>query len=102
MDVILVLFRSRLNATAGADYHEMAEEMLATAREMPGFIDFKTYVAVDGERISVVRWQDLETMRLWREHPRHMIAQENGRTRWYEWYQIDVAELIRGSEFKAG
>jgi heme-degrading monooxygenase HmoA len=98
--MLMVLFRSKLAEGTGGDYHEMAGEMLATAREMPGFVDFKSYRAEDGERVSIVTWQDEATMTAWREHPRHRVAQGLGRERWYEWYRVDVTEVIRTSEFQ--
>ncbi len=69
--MILVLFRSRLTPEAGDDYQAMAEEMVATARNMPGFIDYTFYTSENGERLSVieVRWESQETMKAWREHP---------------------------------
>lgn len=100
LNMILVLFRSRLHPEAGDDYHDMAAEMLATAEGMPGFIDFKSYRAEDGERLSVIRWQDLETLTRWRDHPRHKIAQQAGRARWYESYRIEVAEVRREAFFQ--
>lgn len=97
--MIIVLFRSRLTAEAGEDYEQMAGEMLATACEMPGFIDFKTFQAADDERLSVIRWKDDETLKQWRSHPRHRVAQRNGRTKWYQYFQIEVAEVVRHSAF---
>jgi len=97
--MIVVLFRSRLTAEAGDDYTQMAEEMLATASDMPGFVDFKSFKAEDGERLSIVRWQDQETMTAWRNHPRHRIAQQSGRSKWYEKYLIEIAEIQREAAF---
>ena len=100
--MVIVLFRSHLNANAGDDYARMAEEMVATAKSMPGFVDFKSYEAEDGERLAVVRWADQETMAAWRAHSRHREAQRLGREKWYDWYQIDVAETVRGGSFERG
>ena len=97
--MIVVLFRSRLTGEAGEDYQQMAAEMYSTAHEIPGFIDFKSYKAEDGERISVVWWKDEETLKLWREHPRHRLAQQQGRAKWYESYKIEVAEVVRDGAF---
>ena len=97
--MVVILFRSRLAAEAGDDYHQMAAEMLATARQMPGFIEYKAFLADDGERISVIWWKDLETLAAWRNHPRHRVAQKTGRERWYENYNIEIAEVIRGGAF---
>ena len=97
--MLVVLFRSRLTEQAGDDYHQMAAEMYNSAKDIPGFIDFKSYKADDGERISVIWWKDEETLKLWREHPRHRIAQQAGRDKWYENYKIEIAEVKRTNEF---
>jgi heme-degrading monooxygenase HmoA len=98
--MVVILFRSRLAAEAGDDYHHMAAEMLATAQQMPGFIEYKAFRADDGERISVIWWKDLETLAAWRNHPRHRVAQKTGRERWYENYKIEIAEVVRGGAFE--
>ena len=98
--MIVVLFRSKLVPAASTDgYDEMAQEMDDLARMMPGFIDVKSFKAEDGERLTVVWWQDEETLRAWREQARHRVAQRTGRERWYEYYRMDVAEVIRVNNF---
>jgi heme-degrading monooxygenase HmoA len=98
--MIVVLFRSKLVPTASTDgYDEMAQEMDDLARTMPGFIDVKSFKAEDGERLTVVWWQDEDTLRAWREQARHRVAQRTGRERWYEYYKLDVAEVIRTNNF---
>jgi len=97
--MIIVLFRSKL-VDAPEGYAEMAEEMEALARTMPGFVDVKGYVADDGERLTVVRWENAETMRQWREHARHRVAQRAGRENWYAYYKMEVAEVSRQASFE--
>ncbi|HEY6358356.1 MAG TPA: antibiotic biosynthesis monooxygenase [Vicinamibacterales bacterium] len=97
--MVVVVFRSRLVADAGADYSEMAAEMLARAKTMPGFLEFKSFKADDGEKVSLVYWQDEETMRVWRHDPRHRDAQHLGRDRWYQSYRIEVAHVDRSKTF---
>jgi heme-degrading monooxygenase HmoA len=97
--MIVVVFRSRLTPEAGADYGDMAAEMAETAKGMPGFIEVKGFTAEDGERLTLVWWQDRETLAAWRNHPRHQIAQQTGRSKWYEYYKIEVAEVIRDGVF---
>jgi heme-degrading monooxygenase HmoA len=67
---------------------------------MPGFVDVKSFAAEDGERLTVVWWQNEETMRAWREHPRHREAQRLGRERWYRYFRLEVAELSRTQAFE--
>ena len=97
--MILILFRSRLTPEAGTDYAATQARMDELAKAAPGFVDVKAYTAEDGERLTVVRWKDLETLRRWREDPRHGAAQEMGRKLWYEFYVSEVAELVRESRF---
>ena len=97
--MVVVVFRSRLSAEAGDDYSEMAAEMLATAKEMAGFVEFNSFKADDGERVSLVYWQDHETMAAWRNHPRHRIAQNSGRSKWYAEFRVEVADIVRETKF---
>ena len=96
--MLVVLFRSKLVAEPDG-YAEMAQEMLDAAKGMPGFIDVKAFKADDGERLTLVWWQDEETLRAWRTHARHLVAQQTGRERWYEYYNLEVAEVIRSKQF---
>lgn len=98
--MIVVVFRSRLTETAGSDYSEMAAEMLERARAMPGFIEFKSFKAEDGERLSLVHWQDEETLSAWRDDVRHRLAQRFGREKWYQFYDIEVAHVVRAHKFE--
>ena len=97
--MVIVLFRSMLTAEAGSDYAAMAEEMLARARTLPGFIDFKSFSAEDGEHLSVIRWESQETLRAWTDDLRHVVAQRLGREKWYEYFRVEVADVVRSYGF---
>ena len=97
--MIVILFRSRLTAAAGDDYGAMDEEISALARKADGFEGVKSFRADDGERLTVVWWRDTESLARWRNAPRHRVAQETGRARWYEYYDMEVAEIVRESHF---
>jgi heme-degrading monooxygenase HmoA len=90
---MVTVFRSRLRADAGDDYSQTADEMEARARAMPGFVDFKTFVAADGERVSLAVFDSPESHEAWRDDPVHGAAQRQGRADWYAEYHILVAEL---------
>jgi len=97
--MMVVLFRSKL-VDVPDGYAEMAQEMVSLAKTMPGFVDVKAYKADDGERLTVVWWEDEETLKGWREQARHRVAQRLGRERWYEYYKIEVAEVVRKNTFE--
>ena len=98
--MIVVLFRTRLRADAGPDYHPLADRMLALAQTMPGFVSFKHYGAPDGERISVVEFASMADANRWRDHPEHREAQQRGRNEFYAWYRLQVCDQLRESVFE--
>jgi heme-degrading monooxygenase HmoA len=95
----LTVFRSRLRPESVAEYHETAQRVLELARTMPGFVDFKSFEAEDGERVSIVTFASTETHRAWRDHPDHRAAQQRGRETLYASYDISVAEVVGERHF---
>ncbi len=98
--MLIILFRSRLTEEAGEEYQAMNAELESLVRQNPGFIDVKSFKAEDGERLTVVWWQDEESLREWRQQVRHRFAQETGRKKWYQYYKMEVAEVSRQSRFE--
>lgn len=98
--MLVILFRSKLTATAGDDYGAMAQAMAAHAKTFTGFVDMKGFKADDGERMTVVWWTDEETLKVWASDVKHRAAQNLGREKWYEYYKIDVAQIIRSNNFE--
>ena len=104
--MLYTLFFSRLRDLSPAEldeYRQRTEALhdLAEA-EHPGFVDIKTYVAEDGDRLTVARFRDAESQRAWRRAPQHREAQLEGRSRYYERFHIVVCEELRSSEFVRG
>ncbi len=96
---IVTVFRSRLRPESAEQYHDTAQRILDLARTMPGFVDFKSFAADDGERVSIITFESRETQQAWRDHPGHRVAQQMGRDRFYASYHISVAEVIAEHHF---
>ena len=96
---IVILFRSKRTDQAGEDYKAMDAELETLVRQNPGFVDVKSYTAADGERLTVVWWRDEQSLAEWRNLMRHREAQETGRQKWYEYYDMDVATITRSKSF---
>lgn len=92
---MLTVFRSRLREENIDQYRATAARMEELARAMPGFLDFKTFTADDGERVSVILFDTLEHQSAWRRHPEHVEAQRQGRDDLYAFYDITVCEIVR-------
>lgn len=100
---VLTVFRSRLRPDAEAHgYARVAERLEARARTMPGFLDFKTFTAPDGERVSIAVFDGDAHHRAWRDDPEHRAAQELGRAHFYSEYSISVGTEAHRSEFCRG
>lgn len=98
--MMLIVFRSRLTAAAGSDYSAMSQAIKEHAQRFAGFVDIKSFTADDGERLTVVRWQDAATLQAWADDAKHVAAKNLGRAKWYEYYDLEVAEIVRTSQFR--
>lgn len=95
---MLTVFRSRLRSDAEAQgYNEVAADMERRARAMPGFMEFKTFTAEDGERVSIVIFDSIDNHNRWRDDPDHRAAQQRGRDEFYTDYRVIVGEVFRQS-----
>jgi heme-degrading monooxygenase HmoA len=97
--MVIVIFRSRVRPELVEEYYAHADAMARIARTMPGFISYKGYTAVDGERVSVHEWESAEALRAWRMHPEHVAMQAMGRERFYEDYTLYAMDGPRVSHF---
>jgi heme-degrading monooxygenase HmoA len=96
---VVTVFRNRLRESAQEVYAAELEVVAALAREMPGFVETKTFVADDGERATIVTFSDAGTHRAWRDHPRHREAQRHGIDDYYTEYSIAVGTTSYASAF---
>jgi heme-degrading monooxygenase HmoA len=92
---VLTVFRSRLRDDNVEEYRETAARMEKLARSMPGLLEFKTFTAEDGERVSVIVFDTPEHHEAWRRHAEHLEAQQRGRDAFYANYDITVADVRR-------
>jgi heme-degrading monooxygenase HmoA len=91
--MFLVVFRNRKRrGIDAAAYEADARRMEDLARRQPGFISFKSYVADDGEMISISEWTSEAAVHAWGAHPDHAAIQQRGKTEYYEDYTLYSCE----------
>jgi heme-degrading monooxygenase HmoA len=95
-----VIFTSRRCAdpAATADYGKTADRMLKLAAQQPGYLGVET-VEEGGVSITVSYWADEAAIGAWRRDADHAFAQYEGRTRWYDAYELRVAKVERARSF---
>ena len=91
----ITVFRSRLRDDVPDRYFALAAELHERAKGFPGFVEFKQFVADDGERVTLVTFDSAEHEAAWRDDVGHRAAQQEGRTSFYAEYDIAVTEVVR-------
>jgi heme-degrading monooxygenase HmoA len=89
----VVIFRANVRSL-DAEYLETARRMRDIAISQFGCIEFHS-VTEGRDEVSLSYWPDEASIRAWKAHPEHVLAQQAGRERWYESYSVQVARIGR-------
>jgi heme-degrading monooxygenase HmoA len=76
-------------------YAAMAEAMFDLARQQPGCLGAESARDGDGLGITVSYFADEASVKAWKQHVRHLVAQRLGKERWYTHYALRVARVER-------
>lgn len=87
-----VIFTSTLTDN-DAGYLEMANHMAELAKNQDGFLGIESARTEVG--ITVSYWKDLDSIRKWKANSEHLIAQEKGKSTWYDKYALRIAKVER-------
>ena len=79
-------------------YSEMAQQMENLAKQQQGFLSVDSARSTVG--ITVSYWKDIESIKNWKANSEHLLAQQKGRERWYNWYNVRICKVEREYEFK--
>lgn len=78
-------------------YASTAERMVGLAQQQPGFLGVESARQEIG--ITVSYWESLEAIKLWKQNAEHLVAQELGKTKWYESYKVRICQVVMNYEF---
>lgn len=98
--MIVTVFRSRLREEHLQAYQALAPRISALASQMPGYRSHKSFVADDGERVTIVEFEDEASQRQWAQQIDHMAAKREGRASFYAEYSLQICEVVRESRFR--
>ena len=91
--MFVVIFRAKVRQL-DEEYSRVAGRMRDLALAQFGCLEF--HAVTEGEdEVALSYWPDEQSIRAWRNHPEHVLAQQAGRDRWYESYSVQVAEIRR-------
>jgi heme-degrading monooxygenase HmoA len=80
-------------------YGKMAEKMVELAAQQEGFLGVES-ARDEGLGITVSYWESLEAIKKWKDHSLHRVAQEKGKTVWYQNFSLRVCKVERDSFFE--
>lgn len=95
-----VIFTSQRSSLEPEKYEEMAGRMLELAKDQEGFLGVESARGVDGFGITISYWQTEENIRKWRFHSEHKLAQELGRSLWYDTFKTRICKVEREYEMR--
>jgi len=91
--MFVVIFRAKVRQF-DEEYSRVAARMRDLAIGKFGCLEFHAVTESEHE-VALSYWPDEASIRAWRNHPEHVLAQRAGRDRWYESYSVQVAEVTR-------
>jgi heme-degrading monooxygenase HmoA len=90
-----VVFTS-VNADVDHTEHARLSAHLAQrAQTYPGYLGIEAARGADGKGVTVVYYQDLESIEAWAKDPEHQVAKRKGREVWYSHYFIRISKVER-------
>ena len=88
-----VIFRAKAGLQDAA-YSQTVARMRELAFETYGCLDFVS-VAEGDQEIAISYWENQAAIQAWKEDAEHLMAQQEGRRRWYRSYTVQVVEIKR-------
>jgi heme-degrading monooxygenase HmoA len=95
--MFVVIFRAKVRQLDD-EYALVAARMRELALSQFGCLDFSALTEGQNE-VALSYWPDEASIRAWKSHAEHVLAQQLGRERWYESYMVQVAEVTREYQF---
>ena len=69
--------------------------MVELAAGQPGFLGVESARGTGGFGITVSYWESTQAIANWKANAEHRIAQETGKTTWYDESQLRIAKVER-------
>lgn len=90
-----VIFASQRRDVDGTGYGITADRMVELAATQPGYLGIESCRGEDGFGITVSYWRSEADIVAWKRNAEHALAREQGRTSWYEHFELRVARVER-------
>jgi uncharacterized protein (DUF952 family) len=96
---VAIIFTNQRTGDDDDGYLAEAARMDALASEQPGYVDIDSVRDPSGFGITVSYWDDEAAALAWKAHAEHLVAQQRGRSTWYDRYSVRVATVTREYDY---
>jgi len=72
----------------------MAKRMRNLAINEYGCVEFIACTEGNNE-VAISHWESAEQILHWKQNSEHLVAQDKGRSKWYNSYTVEVVEVVR-------
>jgi len=76
-------------------YAKAADQMMTAVKHQQGFVGVYSARDEDGIGITLSYWSSLDAIIQWKANKAHSAIQQRGKSEWYDWYQLQVCEILR-------
>jgi len=91
-----VIFTSK-RTSLEEGYNDASNQMELLAKKQPGFLGLET--AREEIGITISYWESLEAIKKWKQNSEHLIAQKNGKEKWYSQFHVRICKVEREYSF---
>jgi len=95
----IAIFTSVRSGIDEESYERMNIEMSDLVEKQEGFLGAEGFSNEEGKHVAIVKFKSETDMINWKNHSRHKEAQQLGREKWYEHYNVKVCKVEREYEF---
>ena len=95
--MIAVIFEVYPDPVHKDQYLELAAQLKPELEKIDGFISIERFSSLntEGKILSLSFWRDEQAIEQWRNLPKHRVAQETGRNKFFNDYRLRVANVHR-------
>jgi len=93
-----VIFTSLLSENTEG-YLEMATQIENLAKQQSGFLGMDS--AREEIGITISYWESLDAIKIWKSNVDHLVAQKQGKKKWYLSYKVRICKVEREYDFNS-
>ena len=80
-------------------YHQTSLQMEELVKQQDGYLGHESVRGNDGFGITISYWRDLESIHSWKKNYEHLLAQKDGKKKWYKSYRVRICRVERDYNF---